>query len=296
MQIEQERRPRVLLLGNGINRAHNFSSWDDLIKSIQTVTLTETEQESIKNVPYPLQPVILTKDTIDDKMKEIAGDLAALRATLEEESLLCEFASIPFDTILTTNYTYELEKAINPEFDCKVGCRCKFRKKTEMKSGKDTISLLHTYFQLGEEAPSIWHIHGETAKPDTMILGHYYYGKLLSKIQQYITTLKKRIGSNRGKTQSIKYLSWIDYFMLGDIYIVGLGLHPSEFDLWWLINCKKRHFPDTQIILYKPDIKIEERLLAEAYNIEVETDGLEGEDYKSYYNLVRERLAIQLSE
>ena len=296
MQIKAGYKPKVLLLGNGINRAHNFASWDELIKSIQCVTLTQEEQKEIENIPYPLQAVILTKDSIDEKMKEIASELTALKATPEEERLLCKFSSIPFDTILTTNYTYELEKSLNPEFTCKVGCRSKFRKTTEVDAGKETISLLHTYFQVKDDVPIVWHVHGETAKPNTMILGHYYYGKLLSKIQQYITSLKKRIGANRAKEQGIKCMSWIDYFMLGDIYIVGLGLHPSEFDLWWLINCKKRHFPETNVILYKPDISVGEKLLAEAYNIKVDSEGLEETDFKSYYKMISEKLSLIISE
>ena len=32
--------------------------------------------------------------------------------------------------------------------------------------------------------------------------------------------------------------SWIDAFILGDVYIVGYGLDWSEMDLWWLINRK----------------------------------------------------------
>ena len=78
--------------------------------------------------------------------------------------------------------------------------------------------------------------------------------------------------------------------MLSDIYIVGLGFDLSELDLWWLINCKKRHAPHTKIVLYKPDISLEQRLLAQSYNVEVVSDGLVGEDYKGYYKKIYEEL------
>jgi hypothetical protein len=116
-----------------------------------------------------------------------------------------------------------------------------------------------------------------------MVLGHYYYGKLLAKMQQYISSLLSRYNARVAKGQSMNLRSWLDYFMLGDVHIVGLGMALSELDLWWLINCKKRHFPDRQVILYKPDIKPEEKLLAEAYSVTVNTDGFTG-DYKAYYN------------
>ena len=41
-------------------------------------------------------------------------------------------------------------------------------------------------------------------------------------------------------SDNIAFRSWIDYFVLGELYIVGLGLDFSEFDLWWLINRRFR--------------------------------------------------------
>lgn len=34
LHIPYDSIPKVLMLGNGINRAYNFASWDDLIQSI----------------------------------------------------------------------------------------------------------------------------------------------------------------------------------------------------------------------------------------------------------------------
>lgn len=93
--------------------------------------------------------------------------------------------------------------------------------------------------------------------------------------------------------KKIEVKSWIDYFMLSNVYIVGFGLDLSELDLWGLINCKKRHFPETKIVLYKPDITLEQRLIAESYNIEIKSDGLVNENYKDYYQKVYEELKIK---
>ena len=87
--------------------------------------------------------------------------------------------------------------------------------------------------------------------------------------------------------------SWLDYFLLGDVHIVGLGMSLSELDLWWLVNCKKRHFPDRTVTLYKPDIRPEEKLLAEAYGVRVNTAGFTG-DYKAYYQWLYEELKEKL--
>ena len=82
--------------------------------------------------------------------------------------------------------------------------------------------------------------------------------------------------------------------MLGNIHIVGLGMSLSEMDLWWLINCKKRNFPDTTVTLYKSDIRTEERLLAEAYGVIIKDDGYAA-SYRAYYKDVCERLKIKIN-
>lgn len=278
--------PTVLLVGNGINRAYGVSSWDDLISKIKTRELSEDEAACIEKMPYPLRPVVLTEDNVCDKMKDIAEDLCSFMPTDEETAMIQEVINLHPAAILTTNYTYEIEKTLCSEFKCKVGRASKFRKKVQVKAGKSEIKYLHTYFSTSEDGPSIWHIHGEAAKIDTMVLGHYQYGKLLSKIQQNVTKLLARNNTAISKGHVFKYSSWMDYFLLGNVYIIGLGMDLSEMDLWWLVNCKKRNFPGGKTVLFKHDINTEERLLAETYGVEVVTEGFINNDYKNYYKWV----------
>lgn len=283
LRIEHGQVPRVLLLGNGINRAHEFDSWDDLIETIRTKDLTEEEKVYMEKVPYPLRPVILTNDSLGRQMKMVSQSLAELCPPQEEKTTLQKFASLPFNSILTANYTYELEKTLDPDFSCLPGRRCKARRIAYKERGRYETQQLSTYYLCGNNIQPIWHIHGEAARSDTMILGHYYYGKLLAKMQQYVASFIRRYKGNYARQQSIGVQSWIDYFMIGEVHIVGLGMSLSEMDLWWLVNCKKLHFPDSKVILYKPDIKQEERLLSEAYGVVVEQGRFDG-DFKAYYN------------
>ena len=78
--IEHNEVPKVLLLGNGINRAYEFSSWMNLIQSIGTKELLEDETKIWGIVPYPLQPVILTDDHLGEQMKKVSGSLAGIHA------------------------------------------------------------------------------------------------------------------------------------------------------------------------------------------------------------------------
>lgn len=294
METEFGKVPKVLLFGNGINRAYGFDSWDGLIESIQTKDMTVQEKNSLEHVPYPLRPVILTDDHIGTQMKCISRQLSELQAAPEEEKLLCKFVSLPIDAVLTANYTYELEKALDGQFKCLPARRCKERKVVYTESGKYNTEQLHTCFKVGEYPP-IWHIHGEAARHGSIVLGHYYYGKLLAKQQQYMSSLIARYHVRTAKHKDMEYRSWLDYFMLGDVYIVGLGMELSELDLWWLVNCKKRNFPDRNVVLYKPDIKPEERMLANAYGVIVESGGFLG-DYKAYYQWTCGKLAIELNK
>jgi hypothetical protein len=88
-----------------------------------------------------------------------------------------------------------------------------------------------------------------------MILGHYYYGKLLRRCVARIDGTKeitedkkpayhgkeKEFTRNIKAKRSQKIGSWIDAFVLGDVYILGFGLDFSEADLWWLIEYKRNH-------------------------------------------------------
>ncbi len=90
------------------------------------------------------------------------------------------------------------------------------------------------------DSVNVWHIHGEIGRPSSVVLSHYYYWEMIACIRNYIPTLLRRYNGLR-KTGEYSPLSWIDYFMIGNVYIVRLGLDPSEMDLWWLINCKKHY-------------------------------------------------------
>lgn len=287
--IKYGKIPNILLLGNGISRAFNQVSWDDLLKGISEKSLNKLEEEQLKKVPYPLQPVILTNDCIDVKVKDIATRLIDIEVLSEQAQLIKGFTDLHFDAILTTNYTYDIEKSIDTDFYCKINKNSKYRKSVSDGSKTENQFGMYKYMEVedGTYTNRVWHIHGEAARPNSMILGHYYYGKLLSKIQQYISTVKRRYEGCKNYKSDFTPHSWIDYFLLGNVHIVGFGMDFSEMDIWWLINCKKRNaINDSKIYYYEPNMKSEgnynKNLLAKAYGVEVITEKV-NKDYKKYY-------------
>ena len=170
------------------------------------------------NCPEPLKAILLTGDRVDVAMKDKCSNILNSEQINENLAMLLkEILSIGFDHIFTTNYTYELEQAaIYP------------RKLTEYKMKKMAASttgiidkkyLLHTYNKLlcnGVEN-KIWHIHGESRKADSTILGHYYYGNSLFKIKESVDKIRA-IDSEDDDAKT-----WAEAFIFSDIYCLGFG-------------------------------------------------------------------------
>ena len=81
--------------------------------------------------------------------------------------------------------------------------------------------------------------------------------------------------------------SWIDYFMICDVHMLGFSMDPAETDLWWLLCCKKRHCPESKVYFYEPNQKYilntEKELLMKVYGVEIRTQKEFKGNYKDFY-------------
>lgn len=275
--------PKVLLLGNGINRAFESMQWDDLLKGMSDEGV-KADWDHIKTLPYPLMAVVATKDNVGEQMKIQAAKMCAKSISDEQTAIIKSISSVEFDAVLTTNYTYEIEQALDTDFKIEIGKPAKYRCKTcKDKSRYDTASLYQFMDIMGDgKHIPVWHIHGEAAKPDTMVIGHYYYGRLLYHIEKYVSeTIKRYKTASKSKTEFYPR-SWVDYILFGDVYIIGQGMDFSEIDLWWLINCKKRNGVG-KVYFFEPDLSKEKKLLAETYGVNHISLKVEDDDFKKYY-------------
>ena len=279
--------PQILLLGNGINRTCESNDWGDLIKNLSCNP--RIDPKIIEEVAYPLQVVLATGDKLDIQIKENKELFYGLESIEQERPLLESILRIPFDHVLTTNYSYEIERVANS----KVGADGKYCKKLARNLlRKDQVErkyLLHSYNEISfeEHCHKIWHIHGEARKPQSIVLGHYNYGKLLSR---YIETLEKR-GNKQlehqraGEAPLIE--SWLDAFIIGDVYVLGFGFDYSEMDLWWLLNRKKREKAQHgKLYFYEPSQGNEVKFsLLEAYDARIERLGFNTKpvNYQQFY-------------
>ena len=231
-------RPQVLLLGNGLNLAYGGVSWSALLKEI---TVRDDLPEKI-HCPLPLQAVLYTNNDIKTAMENQREKLFGSLATESQIAVLRDVLTSGFDEILTTNYSYELEMAA---LGRTVGDERQIKKMADHTAKVQRVEskyLLHTYNRAvcnGIEN-RVWHIHGEARKPDSMILGHYYYANLLGRMIRYTAENENRYENNAKAGIETVINSWLDAFILGDVYVLGFSFDVSEFDLWWLLNRKLR--------------------------------------------------------
>lgn len=288
-------RPKVLLLGNGINRAFGDKSWGDFMSAIQDTEKYPYNQDRYM-LPMGLKASLLSGNKLKEKLRDYTEEHKKVYACNQQElsDLLYDMASMPFDYILTTNYSYELELALSKKDKITDKDLVKSMSYTGRKS-PETRYFLHTYNEImTKRGPrQVWHIHGEYRKPDSLILGQFHYGNLLYKYNEILERNTGTYKRNIKSRQTQKINSWVDAFILGDVYMVGQGMDFAETDLWWLFE--KKFVQDNDVagktVFYEP---MENEELSCIYNHDVECSGKDGYvDEKACKILLMESYDIQ---
>lgn len=283
----------VVFLGNGINRAFNQASWTDLVKNIYEKNNSELPYNEKSSLPMPMQIIVATGDKVDKAMQDISVALN-FDITDEQKKFIESILELPVKNIITANYTFEIEQTAGVRNS--MHSYRKIRKLTKKCSAKDEKFNLFKTYEPESCDKRIWHIHGDIATASSIIMGNYYYGKLLREIQDYLPSFMRRYTYSRKNNTELTEYSWVDSFLSKNVYMLGFGLDFNESDIWWLICCKKRHFPDTKIYFYQPskDISDEQRALLKAYAVEI-IDFLPFDDsYIEFYNCAIDDIKTKL--
>ncbi|MBR6256430.1 MAG: hypothetical protein IKR23_03545 [Lachnospiraceae bacterium] len=284
--IEYGTIPDILFIGNGINISYGGSSWDRVLAGLSTGEF-DYDHYAIRQLPYSLQTIVISSDSVSDGMGDIAKELMPRKLCNEHSELLRGYLALPFDAILTTNYSYEIEVAENPEFNLSIGKASRYRITTKRGSSRQDQFGIYKYIKADKN--NIWHIHGEAARPKSMVMGHYYYGRLLAEIQERVPEVIRSYKVSLKNKTAYQPKSWIDYFLISNVHIVGFGMDASEMDVWWLINCKKRNFRNYgKIHFYEPNLdnpnKYALKALTDIFNIECYTPKVNKSGYKKFYH------------
>ncbi len=136
--------------------------------------------------------------------------------------------------IITTNYDYAFENASGL-----------LNERANLRSE----SKYNVFRRRRIEGKYIWHIHGESEVPNSIILGHEQYAGQLQKLRAYVTANRRsksklkspfKIGKLDFDTGGRSLYSWVDVFFRDEVHIMGLSLDYTEIDLWWLLAYKER--------------------------------------------------------
>lgn len=297
----RKERPQVLLLGNGLSRRE---SWIEFIKSVSDRDIGKYYKDEILNLPNLIFATAVTNTREDsERYDRYSASLSGYQYSDCPD--INKLLNIKFDALLTTNYTYEIEYAIDKNF-CKLTDdvkRDKFAKSTvENYDGK---RLIHTFNRLhnNEFANDIWHIHGEQRRKSSLILTHDEYARLMGEIIEHNKLIKNKYETDYS---NLKFTSWIDYVVMGDLYILGQGFDYSEFDLWWLLLRRLREKAQTgKVYFYEPEKSDNEYKLSALKDLEVEIVSLnckidhlkdKNKQYADFYNKAIANITAQVSK
>jgi len=114
-----------------------------------------------------------------------------------------------------------------------------------------------------------------------------------------IDSLTTRLESNR----AYQHLSWVDFFFMHDVHIIGLGLDFVEIHLWWLLtyraraNISGKSCTQNRVIYYCPRERQNEdgiklRFL-KANKVEIKYFDCPNHDKRHYYGSVLRSLINQ---
>ncbi len=275
-----KKRPAVLLVGNGLNRCMgDTNTW---LNAILKLTKDDGILDSDKDMNYSIRATVTTDENEKDRWAKYA-ELFGKEFKYIDNPLLKNLLKIPFDAVLTTNYTYEMEKAMDPSYvtsiDKEIYACTTAENLTPEEKQPDSVRLLNTFNRMnnGSHDMDIWHIHGEVREPASMILTHEEYGRLVYELISH--------EQNKRNSETISFDSWVDYFIYGDLYVLGQGIDFAEFDLWWLLSRRNREKNrSTKSFFYSPQekgkvfTKIEDAL--DQIGLRIEHCGIELPDKK----------------
>ena len=308
-------RPQVVLYGNGLERVEGQIGWGELLNVLRAPGVDElVDGDARWQIPFPLlyqllaTPVparpTLTRDDVEDEGRRLRDGLSRLGSGHVE--LLDRLPALGADHVLTTNYSYCLEKSFLPGRDFSKGRArtaarfCLLAPGDDGRTRSETCYRLHTGYSASNadgSAVGLWHVHGEVSVPDGVVVGHDRYGRLLGRIQECCSA--RRYRGRPGGAELRAFTSWPELFLFGDVYVVGLGLETCETDLWWLLRRKQRErYADGRVYFFDNGVGhgLRDRLLvSHGVAINSGVKKVPG-DYAAFYERALDRIGALIRE
>ncbi len=202
---------------------------------------------SLDNKPFPMlyeEIYLRWSAQFQHPERFIKKEIANLMRHIRSNDLHRMAMKLKLDEILTTNYDYNLESVTSGGI----------RSAELVPPVKGSKFALIRKRKAGTKL--VWHIHGESHAPGTILLGYEQYAGYLQTIRNYVVSglaykdlylppLTKRL---REDDKTIH--TWVDHFFLSDVYILGLNMDFVEIHLWWLLDFRARLIKDPRHIIH----------------------------------------------
>lgn len=244
----------AILLGNGLNRClDSYPSWDDLLRTISKTLFS--------NIGPKVNSLLRFDAMVCEAMSEYDEKTANSRLYKEllkldtpgpaiiNSDLYSSLLNSKVKTVLTTNYDYNLERALTQGSTSPLrGREIEHRYTNETRASDKRHSLVGDI--------EIHHIHGELNYEKSICLGITKYIDNLAKTMELLSNAKTSTGptSLRRLIDLSVFINkdswkktWAELLFNSDIYIVGLGLSSDELDIWWLLMRRAQLLADPNL-------------------------------------------------
>ena len=266
--IDLSRPPRVLFLGNGILRLNGGGNWSQLLQQIRG---TDASQPlNLSDIPFSMQPEAMLGadyEAVTDRALSVLSDV-------KPHDILERLLSLPFDAILTTNYTYEVEQVLTGK-----DWTDALRRKSFVPLDGSSYARYHTCIcslvttKDGRKVP-VFHIHGEYFRRQSLVLSYYTYANSVSTLISLNRFRANDYTEHQVAGKPLECRGWLDYFLMGEVYAVGFGFDLSEFDVWWAIERKAREnarHGQLHAFMIEPDTKhLPQAVLFDAMHVDMQ--------------------------
>ncbi len=293
ISLDPAKRPRVLLIGNGLLRLEGGISWDGLIARLDR--RYDVSREELDRLPSSMRPEAVCGVDAEQTRKATARAVQGVDTPIAPE--LRQLLALDFDCILTTNYTYEVERVL-----CGERWTDSLREKARTvldgspKAHRNT-SICYLFERSGKPLP-VWHIHGDAMRSTSLVLSYYDYMDLVFRLKEYNRRLGNQITLDQEAGRPLQARSWLDYFIVGDVYCVGFGMGLCEFDLWWALERKSRENADVGTFYYYHEKPPEGQALMRVMRAQiapVQQPCTGTEEYRAFYRKVIEDITPKIN-
>src|SRR5438309_1653626 len=234
----------AVLVGNGLNRLSQGLSWDGLLRRLaESASRLGKGYELDLEKPLPLlyEEMVLTSPRSSEVEDLFRAEVRRFSDQLQPNPLHIKLLETSVRHILTTNYDLTLERVLQPAI-------------SHIYNAGVVAEQRHSAFRchtLGGR--TFWHIHGDVAYPNSIMLGYDHYAGALQRIRQYTTSgANYSAYSSRSLIARLNALasiaSWIDLFFVTDVHILGVSLDFVEMHLWWILTYRARKIADGKVI------------------------------------------------